>query len=184
MEHLCFCLDRKRDTRIELWPFTNKSCETMPRTCMLPMALVCTALLLLWISAHQTVCVSHINHIIVLSRCCSCSQGLLPRGSWCVCSGERGHSRHQRRLAQPGSHLRGTEAVHQRCADGKGLVWDDLLEVLVFCVRAVKYFDLLHSMRTAWRNFTSIRTLRCCCTWQGRSSNVENSTSASRCYWR
>ena len=35
-----FCLNRKRDIRIEPWRYTNKSCEMTPRTSMLPMALV------------------------------------------------------------------------------------------------------------------------------------------------
>lgn len=123
----------------------------------------------------------NIKHKRLVSRCRPGPQGLLQRGSRCICAGEGGHSRHQWRLAESGSHLCGTEAVHQRCADGKGpITYQKWLSFFVF----VEYLNLLHSMRTAWRNFTNTRTLRCCCTSRGRSSNVGNSKSASRCCWR
>lgn len=38
---MCISLCRKRDIKIELWLYTNKSCVMTPRTSMLPMALVC-----------------------------------------------------------------------------------------------------------------------------------------------
>lgn len=45
-------------------------------------------------------------------------------------------------------------------------------------------FILVYSMRTAWRNFTNIRTRKCCCTSPERSSNAANSRTANRCCWR
>lgn len=123
-----------------------------------------------------------------LCRCRPCPQRLLP---WCprrVCAGEGGHCGHQRRLAEFGSHLRGAEAVHQRCADGRNCTF---LWLSMLCFFQSPYGSTppphplcFHSTRIAWRNSTSTRTPRCCCTWRERFSNAASSKSANRCCWR
>ena len=67
------------------------------------------------------------------SGCCSACRSssgpprVLQGGARCVCSGERGHGRHAGRVAEPGPHLRGAEAVHQRHSDGEARY---ILEIL------------------------------------------------------
>lgn len=59
---------------------------------------------------------------------------------------------------------------------------------VIVCIHAfsslIEHVVLRNSMRTAWRNFTSIRTLRCYYISQEHSSSVGNSKSASKCCWR
>lgn len=99
------------------------------------MALVCWAIsfffFLFFVFLQLYIYIWNIKHKRLVSRCRPGPQGLLQRGSRCICAGEGGHSRHQWRLAESGSHLCGTEAVHQRCADGKGPGWDHLSKMII-----------------------------------------------------
>lgn len=68
-----------------------------------------------WVATNTCMCTCI---ILTLSRCSSCSQGLLPGGSRCVCTSKGGHCRCAWCVAQSGTHLRRAKAVYWSHSDG------------------------------------------------------------------